>query len=135
MRLYRGRIATRRLGELSPIVFAVAGTGDIVARGIADHLADELAGAAVATIRRLRLVRAAVPVILAGGVFRTDDAAFHGRLRERVGAGAPDAHVALLDGPPVAGAALLGLDWLAAPALAGERLRAELTEGRLLPIA
>ena len=133
--LYRGRIAERRLGELSPVLFAVAGTGDPEARAIVDRLADELAGAAVATIRRLRLVHAAVPVILSGGVFRTDDAPFHARLRERVRAGAARAHLACLDVPPVAGAALLGLDRLTAPATAGERLRAELTEARLAPPA
>ena len=87
--IYAGRLAERRLGELAPIVFAVAGAGDAEARGIADHLADELAGAAVATIRRLRLVRAAVPVVRAGGVFRTDDATFHARLREGIRAGCP----------------------------------------------
>jgi N-acetylglucosamine kinase-like BadF-type ATPase len=131
--LYRGRLAERRLGELAPVVFGVAQAGDPVARGIADRLADELAGAAVATIRRMRLVRAAVPVILSGGVFRTDDMTFHARLRERIRVGVPGARVAVLGVPPVAGAALLGLDRLAAPAAARERVMAELTEARLVP--
>ena len=131
--IYAGRLAERRLGELAPVVFAIAGAGDTEARGIADHLADELAGAAVATIRRLRLVRAAVPVILSGGVFRTDDRDFHARLRERIRAAVPRARVTPLDVPPVVGAALLGLDRLAAPSAAGDRLRAELTEARLAP--
>ena len=129
--IYAGRLAERRLGELAPVVFAVAGAGDAEARGIADHLADELAGAAVATIRRLRLVRARVPVVLAGGVFGTDDAAFHARLREGIQARAPRARVARLGVPPVAGAALLGLDRIGAPASARERLLGEMTEERL----
>jgi len=133
--IYEGRLAEGRLGELAPLVFAVARSGDAEARGIADRQADELAGAAVATIRRLRLVRAAVPVILSGGVFRTDDATFHARLRERIRAGVPRAQVARLGVPPVAGAALLGLDRLGAPASALERLRMELTEVRLSPTA
>jgi N-acetylglucosamine kinase-like BadF-type ATPase len=133
--IYEGRLAEGRLGELAPLVFAVARSGDAEARGIADRQADELAGAAVATIRRLRLVRAAVPVILSGGVFRTDDATFHARLRERIRAGVPRAQVARLGVPPVAGAALLGLDLLGAPASALERLRMELTEVRLSPTA
>ena len=133
--IYGGRLAEGRLGELAPLVFAVARSGDAEARGIADRQADELAGAAVATIRRLRLVRAAVPVILSGGVFRTDDATFHARLRERIRAGVPRAQVARLGVPPVAGAALLGLDRLGAPASALERLRMELTEVRLSPTA
>lgn len=129
--LYAGRLAEVRLGELAPVVFAVAQVGDAEARGIADHLADELAGAGIATLRRLRLVRAAVPVVLSGGVFRTDDVAFHARLRERIRRAAPRAQVALLGIPPVAGAALLGLDRLGAPSSARERLLAELTEARL----
>jgi N-acetylglucosamine kinase-like BadF-type ATPase len=133
--IYEGRLAERRLGELAPVLFAVAQAGDAEARGIADHLADELAGTAVATIRRLRLVRAAVPVILSGGVFRTDDAAFHARLRERIVAAVRGARVQLLGVPPVAGAALLGLDRLGAPASAHERLRTELTEAYLVPPA
>jgi N-acetylglucosamine kinase-like BadF-type ATPase len=133
--IYGGRLAEQRLGELAPLVFAVALAGDAEARGIADRLADELAGAAVATIRRLRLVRAAVPVILSGGVFRTDDATFHAQLEERIRAVVPRAQVALLGVPPVAGAALLGLDRLGAPASARERLLMGLTESRLIPTA
>ena len=130
--LYTGRLVERQLGELAPIVFAVAQAGDAEARAIADNLADELAGAAIAAARRLRLVRAAVPVVLAGGVFRTDDGVFHARLRERILGGMPRASVARLEVPPVAGAALLGLDRLAAPASALARCRAELTEARLV---
>jgi N-acetylglucosamine kinase-like BadF-type ATPase len=129
--LYRGRLSDRRLGELAPLVFAVAEAGDAEARGIADHLADELAGAAVATLRRLRLVRADVPVVLAGGVFRTNDADFHARLRARILAVAPRAEVSLLRVPPVAGAALLGLDRLSAPQPARDRVLRELTEASL----
>ena len=133
--IYEGRLAERRIGELAPLVFAVARAGDAEARGIADHMADELAGAAVATVRRLRLVRAAVPVILSGGVFATDDAAFHARIRDRIRAAVPRAEVGLLGLPPVAGAALLALDRLAAPVSARDRLRAEMTWARLVPDA
>ena len=47
----------------------------------------------------------------------------------------PRARVAPLGIPPVAGAALLGLDRLAAPASARERLLMELNESRLVPTA
>jgi N-acetylglucosamine kinase-like BadF-type ATPase len=133
--IYGGRLAERRLGELAPVVFATAQAGDAEAQGIADSLADELAGAAAATIRRLRLVRAAVPVVLSGGVFRTDDADFHARLRARIQDRVPRARVAILDVPPVVGAALLGLDRAGAPPSAGDRIRTELTEARLAPIS
>ena len=46
--LYDGRVAARAPGELSPVVFAAAATGDAVARSIVDRLADELVVMAVA---------------------------------------------------------------------------------------
>jgi hypothetical protein len=87
----------------------------------------------VATIRRLRLVRAAVPIVLSGGVFQAEDPDFHARLWARILAGVPRAQIARLRVPPVVGAALLGLDRLTAPTAAGDRLRIELTEARLTP--
>ena len=108
--LYTGRLAAERLGELSPVVFAAAVSGDAVAREIVDRLADELGVMAVALIRRLRLRRLDPDVVLAGGVFRAEDAAFHLRLAGAVSAVAPDARVVRLEAPPVLGSALLGLE-------------------------
>jgi hypothetical protein len=88
----------------------------------------------VGTIRRLRLVRAAVHIVLSGGVFQAEDPDFHARLWARILAGVPGARIARLAVPPVVGAALLGLDRLAAPSSAGDRLRSELTEARLAPV-
>ena len=110
--LYFERIPHRRLSELSRVVFAAATDGDEVARGIVDRLADELAGMAAALIRRLRLARLAPDIVLAGGVFRTSDDAFHGRLAGNIKAVAPDARLIRLAAPPVLGAALIGLDRL-----------------------
>jgi N-acetylglucosamine kinase-like BadF-type ATPase len=111
--IYDGRIAAGRIGELSPVVFAAAGEGDPVAREIVDRLADELATMATALIRRLHLTRLDPEVVLAGGVFRTDDAAFYGRIETGIQRVAPRARTARLTAPPVLGAALLGLDRLA----------------------
>jgi N-acetylglucosamine kinase-like BadF-type ATPase len=110
--LYEERIPAARLGELSPVVFAAAADGDAVARSIVDRLADELAVMAVALIRRLRLARLDPDVVLAGGVFRTDEPVFHARLGSGIHAVAPAARVARLDAPPVLGAAVLGLERL-----------------------
>jgi N-acetylglucosamine kinase-like BadF-type ATPase len=110
---YTGRLDERRVGELAPIVFATAEAGDTVARAIVDRLADELATMAIALARRAHLVRREPEVVLAGGVFRTDDAAFHDGLRARIETGIPGARVARLAAPPVSGAALIGLDRLA----------------------
>jgi N-acetylglucosamine kinase-like BadF-type ATPase len=125
---YDGRLEERRIGELAPTVFATAGDGDGVARSIVDHLADELAVMATALIRRLRLARLDVEVVLAGGVFRTEDGPFHDRLTDGIRAVAPGARLVRLTTPPVLGAGLLGLDRLAGGAAAGvteRRLRAD----------
>jgi N-acetylglucosamine kinase-like BadF-type ATPase len=105
-----GAIPEARLGELAPAVFAAAGAGDAVAREIIDGLADELARMALAAIRRLGLLRREVPVILAGGVFRTSDAAFHERLAGAILRTARRARIERLAVPPVSGAVLLGFD-------------------------
>jgi N-acetylglucosamine kinase-like BadF-type ATPase len=110
--LYLGRIDESELPFLAPVVFEAAGAGDAVARSIIDRLADELAGMARALIRRLRLAALDPEVVLAGGVFRTDDAAFHERLRAGILAAAPRASIVRLTAPPVLGAALVGLDRL-----------------------
>jgi N-acetylglucosamine kinase-like BadF-type ATPase len=123
--LYHGRIAEERLRELSPLVFAAAMDGDAVARTIVDRLADELAIMALATLRRLRLVRADVDVVLAGGVIKTNDEAFFERIEERIHERAPLARVRRLTQPPVVGAALLGLDRLPHSPAAEIHLRAE----------
>jgi N-acetylglucosamine kinase-like BadF-type ATPase len=135
--LYGGSLDEDRLGELAPVVFAAASEGDQVAGSIVDALADEVVAWAVATIRRLRLVRLEVPVVLAGGVFLTPYGGLVDRIRAGVHAVAPGALVRPLDAPPVVGSALLGLDRL--PLAAGRRraaegrLRTALTIERLVP--
>jgi N-acetylglucosamine kinase-like BadF-type ATPase len=126
--IYRGRIAEERLRELTPIVFAAAMDGDTVARQIVDRLADELATMAIAILRRLRLVRAAADVVLAGGVIRTGDEAFFERIAQGLHRRAPLARIRRLTEPPVVGAALLALDRLSASPGAEARLRREVAE-------
>ncbi|HEX5825045.1 MAG TPA: BadF/BadG/BcrA/BcrD ATPase family protein [Candidatus Limnocylindrales bacterium] len=109
---YDGRLAQARIGDLAPVVFATAVAGDPVARAIVDHLADELAGMALALARRTGLIRGDPEVVLAGGIFKTDDAAFHSGLAERIHAAIPTARIVRLAARPVLGAALIGLDRL-----------------------
>jgi len=117
--------------ELPPLVFAAASQGDVVARSIVDALADEVVTMVVASLRRLRLLRTEVDVTLGGGVFRAEDPAFVTRIRAGVCATAPNARVAVLDGPPVVGAALLGLDHAGARDGAAARVRGQLTAARM----
>jgi N-acetylglucosamine kinase-like BadF-type ATPase len=110
--MYTGRIVARQVAELSPVVFDAAGAGDAEARRIVDRLADEIVTMAGAMLRRLHLTRRDPDVVLAGGVFRTRDVAFRERIAAGIAAIAPRATVVGLTAPPVAGAALLGLDQL-----------------------
>lgn len=111
--MYTGRITEQRIGELSPVVFAAAEAGDAVARRIVDRLADEIVAMAGAMIRRAHVAHRDPDVVLAGGVFRTHDAAFAERIASGVAAVSARARLVRLTAPPVAGAALLGLDQLA----------------------
>ena len=63
-----------------------------------------------AAVVRLDLQDEAVEVVLGGGIFDTDDTAFHARVAAGVHAAAPRAVLVRLDAPPVLGAALIGLD-------------------------
>jgi N-acetylglucosamine kinase-like BadF-type ATPase len=112
MAMYAGRIEHRRAAELSPVVFATATAGDAAARAIVDRLADEIVVMAAAMIRRLRLTRFDPEVVLGGGVFRTPDQVFRSRIQAGVQAIAPLARLVREEAPPVAGAALLGIDEL-----------------------
>ncbi len=134
---YTGRLDERRVGELAPVVFATAGAGDPVARAIVDRLADELVTMAAALARRASLVRRAPEVVLAGGVFRTADTAFHDRLVAGIRQRLPGARIARLAVPPVVGAALIGLDELAGGSVAPRaeaRIRAALDDWNATPV-
>ena len=87
--------------------------GDAVARTIVDRLADEVVAMAGAMMRRLHLTRTDPDVVLGGGVFRTDEPRFYERIAAGVAEIAPAARIVRLSAPPVAGAALLGLDTFA----------------------
>jgi N-acetylglucosamine kinase-like BadF-type ATPase len=129
MAMYDGRVSQRRIGELSPVVFAAAMDGDAAARAIVDRLADELIAMAGAMIRRLRLRRLDPEIVLGGGVFRTPDAVFRARIESGVQAIAPRTRLVRSEAPPVAGAALLGLDAVSggiADATVGAKVRGAL---------
>ncbi|HEY7280962.1 MAG TPA: BadF/BadG/BcrA/BcrD ATPase family protein [Actinomycetota bacterium] len=122
--MYRDRIPSDRLVELSPAVFGAAAGGDEVARDILDRQADEVVVMVAAAISRLRLASTDVDVVLGGGVFRARDRAFLDRIRAGIAVVAPAANVSTLGVPPVLGAVLLGLDAVGASASAGARVRA-----------
>ena len=79
---------------------------------------------AVVAMRRLRLTAEATPVVLGGGLMTARDPLLLSEITERIMAAAPEATVSVVAVPPVAGAALLGLDHVGAGADAERRLRA-----------
>ena len=113
--MYFGRIAERRVVELTPIVFRAAAADDAVARAIVDRQADEVVRMAGVADRRLRLTRLDVDIVLGGGIFSSGDEHFLDADRPRACARWPGRRGSrVLDVPPVVGAALLGLDTIGA---------------------
>ena len=129
--IYFGRIDEKRLAEVAPVLFEVAIGGDATAREVVDRQADEVVSLAGTAIRRLRMQRLDVHVVLGGGIFRNGDHAFFDRIRAGLREVAPAAEVRVLKAPPVAGAALMGLDRIGAPTAAQTRARRALTHERL----
>jgi N-acetylglucosamine kinase-like BadF-type ATPase len=122
---HKQEIQTVRLGELAPIVLA-ASDEDLVAAGIVGRLADEVIAFARAAIHRLELTGADPDVVLGGRLLRSLPRSAVETITRDVQEVAPDARVLVSPSEPIVGAALLGLDALAADASASSRARAEL---------
>jgi len=125
--LHRGTVAMRRLPELAPLTFAAA-DDDAVAAGIVDRLADEVVAMARAALTRLDLAGDEVEVVLGGGLLQSGNTRLLGRILDGLRDVAPAALVHPAVSPPIAGAALIGLDELGAGRDAQARLRRELAE-------
>jgi N-acetylglucosamine kinase-like BadF-type ATPase len=126
--LHLGTISGASLGGLAPAVLALAGTGDDVAAGLVRRQAGEICAMALTVMRRLGLTGLATPVVLGGSVLAARDPMLTAGVIDGIRAGAPHAAVRITDVPPVAGAALLGLDHLGAGPEAERRLRAGYAE-------
>ena len=125
-----GDVAENRLHELVPVLFAVAEGGDRVALELVQRQADEVVGMALVALRRLDLLDSPTDVILGGGVLAARQPLLLDRVNARLAVDAPQAVPRIVTTPPVVGAALLGLDHLAATGRgsapgAQDRLRAE----------
>ena len=126
--IHLGTISEASLGELAPRVLALAGDGDDVAAGLVRRQAGEICAMALTVMRRLGLTGLATPVVLGGSVLAARDPMLTAGVIEGIKEGAPRAAVRITDVPPVAGAALLGLDHLGAGPEAERRLRADYAE-------
>jgi N-acetylglucosamine kinase-like BadF-type ATPase len=123
--IHRGAVPHRRLIELAPLVFAEAGR-DGEAAAIVDHLAAEVVAMARAALTRLDLLGQPAEVLLGGGLLRSGDARLIGSIEAGLREVSPRLSVHATSSPAIVGAALLGLDELAAAPAAQERLRREL---------
>jgi N-acetylglucosamine kinase-like BadF-type ATPase len=127
--MHLGKISHGELHGLVPVLFEVAGSGDRVARDVLIRQAEEIFLMVDVAARRLGLtdpqVREGqpVPVVLGGSLMTARDPLLSGAIADRVMARIPDAIIRIVDVPPVAGAALLGLDHVGAPPSAAARLR------------
>jgi N-acetylglucosamine kinase-like BadF-type ATPase len=109
---------------LAPVVFAVANAGDQVARDLVIRQGHEICLMVLATMRELELTGPATPVVLGGGLLAARDPLLTTTIAGRLAADAPGSVMRIIDVPPIAGAALLGLDQVQATPDAHARLRA-----------
>ncbi len=123
--IHMGRIPQARVVELPPIVLAEAAS-DPVAAEIVARLADEVVAMARAALTRLGLIREPLEVVLGGGVLQAEDSRLLRAIEEGLQELGPGLTIRLGESPPVVGAALLGLDELAADGEASARVRSEL---------
>ncbi len=122
--VHYGRLRQQRLGELAPVIVAVAEAGDAAARGLIQRLADEIVLLARKALRDLELVDA--EVVLGGGMLREGKGLLYDEVVSRLG---EHEHPVVATDPPVLGAGLAALDAAGAPPEAGERLRAAFRDG------
>ena len=122
--IHLGKINDETLRELAPVLLAVAAAGDEVARKLVLRQAEEISIMALTAMRRLGLTALPTPVVLGGGVLTARDPLLITEITNRITATAPQAVVIVVAVPPVAGAALLGLDHVGAGPDAERRLRA-----------
>jgi N-acetylglucosamine kinase-like BadF-type ATPase len=122
--IHQGKIPHDDLIGLAPVLLRAADEGDPVARSLVDRLADEISVMAITAMRRLDLTGLATPVILGGGVITARNPLLIDGITGQLARAAPHAQIRVIEVPPVVGAALLGLDHVAAPPAAEARLRA-----------
>ena len=122
--IHLGKINDETLRELAPVLLAVAAAGDEVARKLVLRQAEEISIMALTAMRRLGLTALPTPVVLGGGVLTARDPLLITEITNRITAAAPQAVMIVVAVPPVAGAALLGLDHVGAGPDAERRLRA-----------
>jgi N-acetylglucosamine kinase-like BadF-type ATPase len=129
-----GALGEDDLIRLPAVLFTAAEAGDAVALSLIERQAGEVCAMAVTAITRLGLDASGdikeIPVVLGGGVLEARNPLLTDAIARRLAERAPTAVVRIVDAPPVTGAALLGLDHLAADPAAETRLRSSYVRER-----
>jgi N-acetylglucosamine kinase-like BadF-type ATPase len=125
--MYYHKIDRAERHRLVPVLFEVADGGDEVARSVLARQADEICVMAEVAARRLGLdgssASGPLPVVLGGSVVAARNKLLTSAITARLADSLPGCDVRIVDIPPIAGAALLGLDQVGAPPSAAARLR------------
>ena len=121
--VHKGELSRSDLYRLTSVLFKVAADGDQVAISLLERQAAEICAMATAALRRIDLAPEGTPVVLGGGVLEARDPLLLAAIDRDLAATAPGAVARVLDAPPIAGAALLGLDHVGAGAVAHQRVR------------
>ncbi len=108
-KILRGH-AERPRAALAPMVFEVAAAGDAVAQEVIRHAGSEQGQNAAAVARRLGLSGTPFTLVLAGGVFRSQDPLLLEAILAPVRAESPAVQHVVLSTPPVVGAVLLAME-------------------------
>ncbi len=133
--VHLGRLSEAECMELTPVLFAVAATGDEVASDLVRRQAEEVVALAVAAMRRLGVLGEPIPVVLGGGVLTAGHPQLMDEIASRLSAAAPLAEPRVVRTPPVVGAALLGLDRINAAPDVRDRLRSSFAATGARPMA
>jgi N-acetylglucosamine kinase-like BadF-type ATPase len=126
--IHVGRLDSRRVIELPPLVFAEA-EHDVVAAAIVERLTFEIVALVRASLQRLSLTQEHVQVALGGGVARALHERVIAQIKAELHEVGPHIELRLTSSPPVLGAALSALDELGAGPDAHARVRMELATG------
>jgi N-acetylglucosamine kinase-like BadF-type ATPase len=129
--VHTGKIAETELFGLTTVLFSAATDGDQVATELVRRQGEEICLMIRTAVGRLGLNPAGeIPVILGGGLLQARNPVLTSTITDRLTEIVPGAIPRIVDTPPLTGAALLGLDYLAA-AESGARVTSPAAEERL----
>jgi N-acetylglucosamine kinase-like BadF-type ATPase len=112
--VHTGELAEAELLGLTSVLFTVAADGDPIAVQLVERQAAEICVMASAAMRRLGMPSEGTPLVLGGGLLEARNPMLTGAIERHLADAAPGAVPHVVDIPPIAGAALLGLDHIAA---------------------